>query len=363
MIVTFTVFYTLIVSTFWLVCFIILKKRKRRINFDTELGNLGISVVIAAKNEYNNLKKNIEAWLNLLYPNYQIIIVINNSSDGSLELIQNIENPKIKLIHLENTPKNWSPKKYALTQGILNADYEYIVFTDADCKPQSSEWLNYYNDSFQKGNEIVIGLSPYKKITKWWNGLLQWETFYTAFLYSLSGMIQSPYMCVGRNWGIKKEIFFKEGGYESHKNVLSGDDDLFIQYLKNSYQIDVLLEPNSQTLSEPPTNFYDYIHQKKRHLSASKYYRFRTKLCLFILNFMHLMYYFWLFYLFGFWKFKNLFLTLCLMKIFQITTLNQFSKNTKFIVPFFYKLMGDIILPLFQIVILPFSYFTRNSWK
>lgn len=351
-------------SIFWLYSglTISLKKNKNKNRFSER--QIGISVIIAAKNEYQNIKKNIDFWLNLDYKNYEVILVINNSTDESLNYVQNIKNQKLKVIYLENTPNDWSPKKYALTKGILSSDNEYIVFTDADCKPVSNQWLKYYNQAFLNGKEIVIGLSPYITTQKGILSLLiQWETFFTAYLYTFTAILQKPYMCVGRNWGLKKEVFFQEKGFEKHKNILGGDDDLFIQNLEKNYLIEVLLEPNSQTISEPKNHFNDYIIQKKRHYSASKYYKFKSKFLLFILNFMQFINLFWILHVNYILKNENLLLILCLMKLFKFTAIQIFAHKTDFKISALNKLLGEYLLVLFQIVILPYSFFQNNRWK
>lgn len=347
---------------FWgFLAYIIYRKKDIGSSFNEELG---ISVVIAAKNEQNNISSNLQAWLNLDYTNYQIILVINNTTDDSYLITQNFKNQKFKVINLEKTPTDWAPKKFALTQGVLNADYEYIVFTDADCKPISSQWLKYYNAAFQKGNEIVIGLSPYKKNHSFINGFIQWETFQTAFLYSVFAILQKPYMCVGRNWGLKKEVFFKEKGFEKHHKILSGDDDLFIQNLENQYSIEVLLNPDSQTVSNPAIHLKEYWRQKKRHFSASKHYQLKTKIFLFIHNFLQLISFFGIIHTNFLLKNQILLLLLCLMNLIKFSAIQVFTQRTHFKVPFLYKIVGEYLLFLFQVAVLPYSLFKKNHlWK
>lgn len=361
---TFLLFISFVSLTiFWLISLAVIIFKKKPIEINTENLELGISIVIAAKNEYVNLKNHLDYWLDLDYTNYQVIIVINNTNDESYKFLQNIKNHKLKVINLESTPIEWSPKKFALTKGILNADYEYIVLTDADCKPLSNQWLKYYNTSFQNGNQIVLGLSPYASKKMWFNCLIEWETFFTAYLYSFTALLQSPYMCVGRNWGFKKDIFFQEKGYEKHKNVLSGDDDLFIQNLEKKYKFDVLFSPASQTISNPKTQFIDYLKQKKRHYSASKYYKLTTKFLLFTLNFMQFISLFWIFNTINILENKILLLSLCLMNFVKFTSMQIFTHKTGFRIPMIFKFFGEYIFLMFQIIVLPFSFSKSKQWK
>jgi len=346
---------------FWAFCGFIIKKKSYKVLQNT--GELGISIIIAAKNEIENLQKNLKTWLNLEYDNYELIIVVNNSSDESYGWLLNQVHTKLKVINIPRTPEGISAKKFALTEGVKASQYPYIVFTDADCIPVSPQWLNYFNQSFQNQNDIVFGISPYKQYSTLLNGFIQWETFFTAVLYVTAALINKPYMAVGRNWGMRKEIFFKEKGFEKHLNIPSGDDDLFIQNLQNTYPIDVLLYKNSQTVSEPQKSWSTYLHQKTRHLSSSKFYPFKTKFKLFILNFIIFSSYFYIIQINIIFKNKILFLTLCLMYLTKFISIYTIRKIIGMQIPILYYFVGDIVLLMFQVMILPISYLKKITWK
>lgn len=361
--VTFFLFIAIIYGLFWLIgALLILRKSYDSLELEKPY-EVGISIIIAAKNELENLKKNLPYFLNLNYEKYEIIIVVNNSNDDSYGFLLSQKNHKLNPILLEQTPKGISPKKFALTYGIQHSIYDYLVFSDADCIPLSKEWLNFYNQSFQNQNDIVIGVSPYCSKKNFLNRFIQWETFFTGFLYVTAVLMRIPYMAVGRNWGMKKEVFYKENGFHKHLGILSGDDDLFIQNLENNYRFDVLIHPLSQTISEPKHHWKEYLEQKKRHLSVSKYYQLKTQFLLFMLNFLIITYYFSWIYIIFFGTNQILLLSLCMIFITKLISIKLLTKVFQMKITLIYCILGELILILFQLIVLPLSFLKPIKWK
>ena len=62
-------------------------------------------------------------------------------------------------------------RSYYVTIGIKAAKHEHLVFTDADCYPQSDHWLKQMIQGFNENKEIVLGFGPYENqkglINKW----------------------------------------------------------------------------------------------------------------------------------------------------------------------------------------------------
>jgi hypothetical protein len=60
-------------------------------------------------------------------------------------------------------------------------------------------------------------------------------------------------------------------------NLISGDDDLFVNQSANFRNTKVEIAPDSITWSEPNKTFSGWFYQKERHVSVSSYYKFSTK--------------------------------------------------------------------------------------
>ncbi len=241
---------------------------------------LPVSVIISARNESQNLQKNLYSILNQSYEHFEVIVVNDCSYDDSQDILKVIkaEYPdKLKLVDLYEDDKYRRGKKFALTMGIKAAQYEHLLFTDADCVPVSNLWIEQMQSSFQE-KEIVLGYAPYKKYSGILNAIIRFETFYTALQYLSFALSSRAYMGVGRNLAYTKTLFFKHKGFASHMHIPSGDDDLFVNQTATKENCAVNISPESFVYSEPKKKFKSYFRQKIRHLSTGKYYRAKHKM-------------------------------------------------------------------------------------
>ena len=231
-----------------------------------------LSIIIAAKNEEENLKQLIPKLLDQQYPGFEIIIGLDRCSDQSLELLKDHDSTKLKWVDIQSVPPDWNGKKYALNEAIKLANGEWLVFTDADCVPNSDQWLTTLAKEMKSETEIVLGVSPYKRNGSFLSDFIRYEAFQTFLLYLGMTLLKRPYMAVGRNLAVKKVLFHSLAGYESIKGVVGGDDDLFIQKAKAS-NISVAMGNGSLVASYPSCGWRSYKNQKLRHFSVSKYYQ------------------------------------------------------------------------------------------
>ena len=242
-------------------------------------GNVPLSVIVSAHNEIENLVNLIPALLHQEYPEYEVIIVDDRSKDGTYDFLkeQCAKIKNLKYIRVNETPEYMSPKKYALTLAIKAAQYEHLLFTDADCTPTSNQWIKQMESGFILGKDIVLGYSQYEKHPGFLNLFIRFETFFTAIQYLSYALGKKPYMGVGRNLAYKKSVFFANKGYHPFVKVLSGDDDLFINSVATKDNTNICIHQDGQTTSIPKTTFKSWYLQKKRHLSVGKFYKKSSK--------------------------------------------------------------------------------------
>lgn len=239
-----------------------------------------ISVIVCAKNEEENVKKFIPLLAEQNYPQFEIVLIDDASSDNTLEIFEEFEKlySNIKLVKVENNEAFWGNKKFALTLGIKAAKYEYLLFTDADCYPNSKEWITTMSSQFTAKKTIVLGYGAYEKIaSSFLNKIIRYETLMTATQYFSWAKIGKPYMGVGRNMAYKREEFFKVRGFMDHMKIRSGDDDLFINQAANKSNTTICFSPESFTYSQPKTSFKDWFTQKRRHVSTANHYKLFDK--------------------------------------------------------------------------------------
>lgn len=234
-----------------------------------------VSVIIAARNEYENLQKNLRSILEQDYPNFEVIVVNHCSWDESQKLLEGMqtEYPHLKISQLIEQDKYPTGKKFAITIGIKAAKNDLLVFTDADCVPQSNQWLRHIQSRFTTGKEIVLGFSPYNKYSGFLNLYIRFEALMTALFYLSAPLLHNAFMGVGRNMAYRKELFFRSKGFAGHQHIMSGDDDLFINANATAHNVAIDINPESFVYTEPKRTFEKWSHQKTRHLTTGKYYK------------------------------------------------------------------------------------------
>lgn len=254
-----------------------------------------VSVIICAKNEAENLEKNIPAIMAQSYDNYEVIVVNDCSEDDSEIVLARLKEryPKLYYTSIPVDKKFFHGKKLALTIGVKAAKSNYLLFTDADCRPVSDSWLSAMVNGFSSpGIEIVLGFGGYEKGRGFVNHLVLYDTFFAAIQYLGFALSKNPYMGVGRNLAYTKSLFTNNNGLKSHLNLQSGDDDLFIQETANVSNTATVIHREAQTLSSPPLTLSDWRIQKSRHLSTTPRYKLSLKAELFMEPFSRLI--FWL---------------------------------------------------------------------
>lgn len=241
--------------------------------------NLPLSVIICAKNEVQNLKKNLASILGQNYPDFEVIVVNDCSNDGTEWFLRDLslEYKNLKTVTINDHPRFKHGKKFALTLGIKAAKNENLILTDADCYPSSENWLSLMQRNFSDQTDIVLGYSPYEIKGGLLNKFIRFETFFTALSYLSYALRGIPYMGVGRNMAYKKSLFFNGKGFASHMHILSGDDDLFVNQNANSQNTMIEIHPESHIWSEPKKSLSAFFSQKIRHQGAGKAYKNQYK--------------------------------------------------------------------------------------
>lgn len=241
----------------------------------------GVSIVVAAWNELFNLGELILLLEAQDYPDLEIILVDDRSSDGTYDfLLTDLEPfPRVKFVHIDALPDHFTAKKFAVTMGIKKASKEIILVTDADCRPVSDQWVKQMVLHLGE-KEVVLGFSPYQGLPGLLNAFIRYETFQTAIQYLGFALRGLPFMGVGRNLMYRKSLFWQNNGFASHYSLLSGDDDLFVNEAANARNTAVCLAPETHVYSMPKLTYSAWYKQKLRHLSVGKRYKLRDQILL-----------------------------------------------------------------------------------
>ena len=316
-----------------------------------------VSVVVCAKNEAENLNIFLPYILDQDYPNFELVLINDGSTDTTLKVMERFKanHSNIKIVNVKSIETFWGNKKYALTLGIKSATHNHLLFTDADCKPASNQWISEMIGCFSKDYQIVLGYGGYAKVKKsFLNKLIRFETLMTATQYFSYSKLGQPYMGVGRNLAYTKDLFFEARGFMDHMNIKSGDDDLFVNQIATAQNTVSCLSRNSFTESLPKKSFSEWMVQKRRHVTTAKHYKPKHKAMLslfFVSQFLFLILSIALLSTLFYWEIVVGLIGLRYLTLFISLSLAAKKLEEKDLIPFFPFLEIFLIVTQFSIFI------------
>jgi glycosyltransferase involved in cell wall biosynthesis len=100
-------------------------------------GNPRVSIIIPARNEADNIEQTLTQLLVLDYDNYEIIAVDDRSTDQTGAIMDSVAaraetHQRLEVIHVDELPAGWMGKTHAMWTASLQAEGEWLLFTDAD---------------------------------------------------------------------------------------------------------------------------------------------------------------------------------------------------------------------------------------
>ncbi len=282
----------------------VLRTKPRKVEAaDSPVQQPGVSVIVCARNEERNLRDYLQALLTQDYPEFEVIVVNDGSIDDTRTYLEYWQKRyrNLKLTFVPAGAKVGSTKKLAITLGAKAAQYDYLLLTDADCRPESTHWISEMMKGFalpsvsaavcqrsglsaqqpvSEAVSIVLGFGAYFAKPGLLNRLIQFDTLFNGLQYLGMAACGHPYMGVGRNLAYSKRLFFQQGGFYHLMTSKAGDDDLFVNRVATAANTAVVCTRDSLTWSVPKTNLIDWFRQKRRHLSVAPKYKSSSKFLL-----------------------------------------------------------------------------------
>ncbi len=234
------------------------------------LPETAISVIVACKNEIDNLSKLFQALKNQSYPNFEVIFVDDHSSDGSREYAIEAQPgfPQLKVVENEA-----NGKKSAIRTGVYLADNELIVSLDADSVP-SQDWLKSIVQFYEQHPADLI-IAPVRMDTdgSFFQNFQQFE--FTSLVGTGAGAAGAgmPIFCNGANLVFRREAWLKSEP-ELRFDIPSGDDIFLLQSIKKRGEtIHFLKSTDAVTITKPVESLKLFFRQRKRWASKKPIYK------------------------------------------------------------------------------------------
>ncbi len=235
-----------------------------------------ISVIVTSKNSAEELAQNLPFIIEQDYPDFEVIIVNRGSTDDTDMVLKAADQKYPRLYHtyVPAEADGINEKKLALTLGIKAAKNDYLLFTEAYCRPSSEHWIREFGKEFSQGKEVVLGFSrlevPKKRVMR---GFMLYDNLIFQLKFLSMALLGKPFMGDGRNLAYKKELFFKHKGFSPILNLEGGADDLYINRIAPKKNTGVVLSKESMTETDSITHFSTWRTIKSRYLYSKQFYK------------------------------------------------------------------------------------------
>jgi cellulose synthase/poly-beta-1,6-N-acetylglucosamine synthase-like glycosyltransferase len=188
-----------------------------------------VSLVAAARNEERGMERAVRSLVQLDYPNLEITVVNDRSTDGTGEILARLsqEFPQLNVVHVNELPPGWLGKNHALQIGADRSRGEWLLFTDADIvfEPTTLQRAIGYANAHQVDH---LAATPDTQMPTWFlrSFVVTFAIFFSIFvrIWAIRGSDKRAHVGIGAFNLIRAEIYRAVGGH--HPIRMRPDDDL-----------------------------------------------------------------------------------------------------------------------------------------
>lgn len=229
-----------------------------------------VSIIVDACNETDQLMRFLPLVLHQDYESpYEVIVIADGAAEATSDMLSEMkaEHPNLHITFTPHGTRSLSRKKLALMIGIKASQYDIVLTTNANCRPQSDQWLRLMMRNFTPGTDVVLGYSHYRyhRDKRWGRRWRVLDSVYTAAQWLTSAIDHRPYRGVSDNLAYRKHCFFDVKGFSATMNLSWGEDDVFLCQFARADNTRVELAPDSQL-----SVYYENIYRAHRLLRTRR---------------------------------------------------------------------------------------------
>ena len=211
-----------------------------------------VSVIVPARNEQDNIERCILSLLGQNYPNFEVIAIDDNSTDNTLDIMQNIKSRETNLqaktlmiLSLTDKPDDWTGKTWASQQGYLKSSGNVLLFTDADTYFSSTDTILLTILYMQKKDLDVLTGIPHIELRDFWSKITMpvWNHF-SILLGANTACMNNPKCKAAYLNGsfimINRKVFEEIGTYQSVRKAIQEDKSLGVRIKEAGYSMKIV---------------------------------------------------------------------------------------------------------------------------
>lgn len=211
-----------------------------------------VSVCIPARNEETNIRRCVEAVLRQDYPNFEVIVLDDRSTDSTLTLLKDIASRDSRLIPISGSdlPEGWAGKPHALYQAAESAHGEWLCFLDADTFLEPYALSSIYAKTLEQNADLFTVITNQLLVTFWERVIM--PLVLTALTVGftprkVNDPQQKDAISNGQFIFIKRSVYDAIGGHESVKDKIAEDQAIAHHVKSRGFRL--ILADGTQVMS------------------------------------------------------------------------------------------------------------------
>jgi chlorobactene glucosyltransferase len=201
-----------------------------------------VSIIVPARNEEKNIRRCVQALLDQDYPNFEVIVLDDRSSDATPRILAELAagDPRLKVLAGAELPHGWAGKPHALHQASLAARGDWLLFIDADTFLDPNALSASLHSAQTTGADLYTIMTA-QILGSFWEKVVM-PLVMTALSVGFSpSKVNDPKtrdaIANGQFIMIKRAVYDAIGGHAKLRNLIVEDKAISEQVKRNGYRL------------------------------------------------------------------------------------------------------------------------------
>jgi poly-beta-1,6-N-acetyl-D-glucosamine synthase len=229
-----------------------------------------ISIIVPSRNYEDNLRELIPSLLAQDYPDFEVVVVDDCSTDGTEWYLAGLKLESDKLKTSRIIQETDFPNALVITIGVRAATKEWLIFLNPLCRVRGNDWLKAVASGMHAETEAVFGYVKYTKAEGSMHKFFRYENFDSYMLYGSARYLGLPMPVNDMNIAYKREQFLNLKGFAAVLDARFSENELYINKISNRKNTSFLFDHSSVISYSGDTEWQDGIIFKKKQLLLKK---------------------------------------------------------------------------------------------
>jgi biofilm PGA synthesis N-glycosyltransferase PgaC len=225
-----------------------------------------VSIIVTSRNYKDHLKELLPSLLSQDYPEFEVVVVDDCSTDGTDWLIAEMKISHGNLKATRIIQETDFPNALAITIGVRAASKEWLIYLSPLCQIKDDQWLKNYAQRLENDKEVSIGYIHYENAIGNYKNWMRFENF-ISFLLSGAGKAMGVTMPVFEyNIAYRREKFLELRGFAAVLDSPFSENELFINKIANKRNTVIQLNKTTPIGYSGESEWIDLVVFKRKQL-------------------------------------------------------------------------------------------------